>query len=539
MRIEDRIRTSAHRVADEVDPPAPDIDGIRRGAQAGQRRRIAIVAAVVATVLVTVVAPRLVNSPSSAPIPPLPANQPSQTASPLDTATWTLYKSKQYGFSLKHPPGWEVWPAERDWTLEDAGQTGKDGQEVFVTLLTTSTWPCGRRRPGTPETLEGIASWAERYCKQAGASCSGLDRSVPLCNGTDCDPGLLVTVDGDFVQAFFTGGKHKGQMIVVEVGRPEWHEVSRSTVVPGGFSKASSPGWGSAPPGRTKRRPIAPEEAGPVFGRDPWLRRARPATGQTLPETVNRADTRLIPVRRRGDTAAEDNCVGKEKTMKDRASQVLDEERTMPGRRALAVITVAIGAVLGAIGVSGASAAPPVGTDASEVTHWNQVAATTLAAVPGPNGAPHRHSRSTWAWFKEPCTTRSTRSGRSSTAHMFSTGAPVRRRPSTPPSQRRPTTCFQSSSRRHRKGRHSPSCGIPEHALLRVRQPRSIRSTTTPSRSRASRWDTQRPRQCSTRARATDDSAHLRGCRIPRPDTGSPSPPTTCRASTRPRGWAT
>jgi len=47
---------------------------------------------------------------------------------------------------------------------------------------------------------------------------------VPLCNGTDCDPGLLVTGDGEFVQAFFTGGKHKGRMIVVEVGRPEWHE---------------------------------------------------------------------------------------------------------------------------------------------------------------------------------------------------------------------------------------------------------------------------------------------------------------------------
>ena len=58
----------------------------------------------------------------------------------------------------------------------------------------------------------------------------------------------------------------------------------------------------------------------------------------------------------------------------------------MSRRRALAVITVAVGALLGALGVSSASAAPPAGTDASEVTHWNQVAATTLGAVPGPNG---------------------------------------------------------------------------------------------------------------------------------------------------------
>jgi hypothetical protein len=58
----------------------------------------------------------------------------------------------------------------------------------------------------------------------------------------------------------------------------------------------------------------------------------------------------------------------------------------MSPSRSVAVITVAVGALLGALGVSSASAAPPVGTDASEVTHWNQVAATTLAAVPGPNG---------------------------------------------------------------------------------------------------------------------------------------------------------
>ena len=58
----------------------------------------------------------------------------------------------------------------------------------------------------------------------------------------------------------------------------------------------------------------------------------------------------------------------------------------MSRRRPVAFITVGVGALLGALGVFGASAAPPVGTDASEVTHWNQVAATTLVAFPGPNG---------------------------------------------------------------------------------------------------------------------------------------------------------
>ena len=54
--------------------------------------------------------------------------------------------------------------------------------------------------------------------------------------------------------------------------------------------------------------------------------------------------------------------------------------------RSVVAITVAVGALLGALGVSSASAAPPTGTDASEVTHWNQVATSTLGALPGPDG---------------------------------------------------------------------------------------------------------------------------------------------------------
>jgi hypothetical protein len=58
----------------------------------------------------------------------------------------------------------------------------------------------------------------------------------------------------------------------------------------------------------------------------------------------------------------------------------------MSRTRSVAVIAVAVGALLGALAVPSASAAPRVGADASEVTHWNQIATTTLAAVPGPNG---------------------------------------------------------------------------------------------------------------------------------------------------------
>src|SRR3954453_8729300 len=54
--------------------------------------------------------------------------------------------------------------------------------------------------------------------------------------------------------------------------------------------------------------------------------------------------------------------------------------------RSVAVVTMAVGGVLGAVGVSSASAAPPAGSDASEVTHWNEVATSTLGALPGPDG---------------------------------------------------------------------------------------------------------------------------------------------------------
>lgn len=57
----------------------------------------------------------------------------------------------------------------------------------------------------------------------------------------------------------------------------------------------------------------------------------------------------------------------------------------MRQKRSIWLVAVAV-LVLAELGVFGASAAPRAGTDAGEVTRWNQVAATTLVAFPGPNG---------------------------------------------------------------------------------------------------------------------------------------------------------
>src|SRR5215213_6130953 len=55
-------------------------------------------------------------------------------------------------------------------------------------------------------------------------------------------------------------------------------------------------------------------------------------------------------------------------------------------RSRLWLATVSVGALIGALGVIGASAAPPVGADASAVTQWNLIAVNTLIGLPPPAG---------------------------------------------------------------------------------------------------------------------------------------------------------
>ena len=58
----------------------------------------------------------------------------------------------------------------------------------------------------------------------------------------------------------------------------------------------------------------------------------------------------------------------------------------MAGRRAVSVIAVAVGVLVGVVGAVGASAAPPAEADASAVTQWNLIAVGTLAGLPPPAG---------------------------------------------------------------------------------------------------------------------------------------------------------
>jgi hypothetical protein len=56
----------------------------------------------------------------------------------------------------------------------------------------------------------------------------------------------------------------------------------------------------------------------------------------------------------------------------------------MARKRSVLFMAVAVGALLGALGVLGASAAPPATADATAVTQWNLIAVSTITGVPGP-----------------------------------------------------------------------------------------------------------------------------------------------------------
>ena len=182
--------------------------------------------------------------------------------------------------------------------------------------------------------------------------------------------------------------------------------------------------------------------------------------GQACPEQTPMGRWRCRVVSRRGESDRLANA--------RRSIMVHSRFEDMAHRRSVWPAAVALAALLGALGTLSVSAAPPAATDASGVTHWNRLAATTLAAVPGPNGGAPPAFQINMGIVQGAVYDAVNRSGRSSIGHICSTSAPVRRRRSMLPSQRRHMTCSLDSCFQ-RTRTTSRSCRTPEHALYRVR----------------------------------------------------------------------
>lgn len=178
--------------------------------------------------------------PTAPPSPSPPAAlAPASTTSassppvPIDTSSWTPYRSATYGsgqnaFTISHPAGWTVTPATRAWrfgTDTRAALPESAGADQFTSpdkSIRVSFWTVPV--DGTSiESRADVETWAQAYCQETGNTpCTGIhERMVPMCiEHRDCHPAVIVPFRDD-VEAFGAGGILPDGMVVVAVWRPE------------------------------------------------------------------------------------------------------------------------------------------------------------------------------------------------------------------------------------------------------------------------------------------------------------------------------
>ena len=216
MNLEARARAAAEglRTATPADADAA-LDQLRRTSLRRSATRVAGVG--VAAALVWILASgALVHDRDTA--EPAPAQPPSSTSppptaeEPINTESWTTYKSSQYGVKVGHPPNWSEIPARRAWEFDTdaAGPPGR-AAETFLSAagsVAVSAWNVPLDAGTSIESIADLEAWVTQYCQASDSEpCSDIDdRAVELClEKWDCHPGLLVPFNYD-VQAFFTGG---------------------------------------------------------------------------------------------------------------------------------------------------------------------------------------------------------------------------------------------------------------------------------------------------------------------------------------------
>jgi hypothetical protein len=217
VNLETRARAAAEglRTATTVDTEAA-LAQLRRTHRRRSATRVAGVVGIAAAIALIVTNVALLQDRHTA--EPAPAQSPSSTVSPstakepIDTTTWTIYTSHQYGYKVGLPPNWVVIShASRDWRVgTDPSDPANRGVDTFGSPTDTvrvSVWKAPLD-PGTSiDSTADIEAWVKDYCKGPvnSAPCSGInDRAVELCvEKWDCHPGLLVPFTYD-TQAFFT-----------------------------------------------------------------------------------------------------------------------------------------------------------------------------------------------------------------------------------------------------------------------------------------------------------------------------------------------
>ena len=226
-----------------------------------QRRRLAVpwrlypmptFARLAAAALIGVIAVGVIylNAPIDDGVGSSPTPAASTTAAPsptlnalLDTATWTIYTSSQYGFKIGHPSDWTVAPADRAWNLEtDAADWLSTAADSFYTQgladdlgVRVSVWSVPFDYVGD-QTTEQVEAWIQTYCEAAGGTTCGSihDRTIRLCiELRDCHPGLLLASNDSEPQAFFSGGIYAGEMVVASI----WRTESDPSVTPYGGAR--------------------------------------------------------------------------------------------------------------------------------------------------------------------------------------------------------------------------------------------------------------------------------------------------------------
>ena len=128
---------------------------------------------------------------------------PSIAALPSGVSGWTRYTSTQYGLMFSYPSDWSVRaPATRKWLAGDAFPADDmPYADTFVSAgpgddqIGLIVWEVPAGAGGTPDSVDGLKTWAEGFCNDVRASCTEFpQRAMRICaNDTgSCRAAILV-----------------------------------------------------------------------------------------------------------------------------------------------------------------------------------------------------------------------------------------------------------------------------------------------------------------------------------------------------------